>query len=143
MQEEQLEQILRRIDLTSCRPVIDGYIYYKSLLVKSRFYRGDGTYGYSTDENEFLIIASGSVKQGIIMRCGTFDLHWLVLKPWRNKSVLSNALRTGVVHHVWPENQTITCRYSWRDKMVDRPSKYNKTKHLAEIAGLKLIQSEE
>ncbi len=143
MKDEQLELILERIDIASCQPVIDKYIYYKCLPVKSRFYRGDGTYGYSTDEYEFLIIVSGNVKQGIIMRQGTFDLHWLVLKPWRNKSVLSDALRTGVIREVWPENKTITCRYSWRDKMVDRPQKYKKTEHLAEIAGLKLIQSEE
>ena len=67
-------------------------------------------------------------------------LHWLVLRPWRNCHILSNALRTGVVHQVWPENKTITCRYSWRDKMRDRPQKYNMTKHLATIAGLELIE---
>lgn len=74
------------------------------------------------------------------MRCDTTDLHWLVLPAWRNKHILSDALRTGVIHDMWPENKTITCRYSWRDKMKDRPQKYNKTKHLAQIAGLKLIK---
>ena len=139
MTDEQLEKVLRNIDLLDCYPIIKGYIFYVKKLIRSRVSRSNGTYRYSTDEYEFLIIANGSEKQGIILRCGTDDLHWYVLKKWRNQGILSNALRTGVLAQMWPENKTVTCCYSWSDKMVDRPRKYSKTKHLAEIAGLKLL----
>ena len=140
MTDEWLENILKSTDIDECQPIVEDYIYYLKKTIKSRVSREGGRYGYSTNEYEFLIIAEEKEKQGIIMRCRTEDLHWLVLRPWRNCHILSNALRTGVVHQVWPENKTITCRYSWRDKMRDRPQKYNMTKHLATIAGLELIE---
>lgn len=138
MKDEKLERILKKIDISECEPIIDGYIYYCRKPIKSRFSKSDGTYGYCIDECEFLVIVSENEKQGIIMRCDTSDLHWFVLRPWRNKHVLSTALQTGVIRDIWPENESITCQYSWRDKVKDRPDKYNKTKHLADIAGLKL-----
>ena len=136
MTDEQLEKVLKDIDLLDCRPILEGCIFYIKKLIRSRVSRGDGTYRYSADEYEFLIIANEGEKQGIILKCGTSDLHWLVLRKWRNRGVLSNALRTGVIAQVWPENKTVTCCYSWRDKVVDRPQKYSMTKYLAELAGL-------
>lgn len=51
------------------------------------------------------------------------------------RSVLSNALRTGVLREVWPENTKLTCCYNYND---NHQQKYNMTKHLADIAGLRL-----
>ncbi len=136
--DEQLERILKKMDLQECKPIMKDYIYYCKKLIKSRSYSGDGTYRYSTDESEFLIIVNGEEKQGIILRCGIVDIHWFVLKKWRKQHVLSNALRTGVINDVWPENKVVSCCYSWRDKVVDRPKKYSMTEHLANIAGLKM-----
>ena len=93
MTDEQLEKILKSIDLNECEPIINNYIYYLKKLIKNRVCREDGTYRYSTDEYEFLIITAGNEKQGIILRCGTTDLHWFVLRQWRNSHVLSDALR--------------------------------------------------
>lgn len=138
MNDEKLKSILESTDLHECEPIINDYIYYCKKPIKSRASRSDGTYGYSVEEHEFLIIANHNEKQGIILRCGTTDLHWLVLRKWRNQHVLSDALRTGVIHNIWPENTTISCCYSWRDKMVDRPQKYAMTKHLAALAGLNM-----
>ena len=142
MKDEQLERILKNIDILECKPIIDNYVFYVKKRIKSRISKENGKYGYGFDEYEFLVIAPKSEKQGIILRLGTSDLHWLVLHSWRNKHVLSNALRKDIIHNVWPENKTITCRYSWRDKVVDRPEKYRMTKHLSEIAGLELIDAE-
>ena len=134
-----LEKILKDIDLFKCDTIIDDYIFYTRKIIRSRVSRENGAYGYTFDEYEFLIIAEDAEKQGIILKCGTSDLHWFVFRKWRNRGVLSNALRTGVIAQVWPENKTVTCCYSWRDKVVDRPQKYSMTKHLAEIAGLELL----
>lgn len=45
--------------------------------------------------------------------------------------MLSNALCTGVLREVWPENTKVTCCYNYYD---DQKEKYSMTKHLAEIA---------
>lgn len=135
MKDEQLKAILDRIDLKKCEEFIDNYIYYSRQCVKQRCYRGDGSYYYVEDEYEFLIIAQNGEKQAIILRCGYIDLHWYVLKRWRNQHVLSNALRTGIIRQVWPENTKITCCYNYYD---DREEKYKMTKHLADIAELDL-----
>lgn len=133
MRDEQLKYVLERIDLDECEEVVENQIYYCKKPVKKRCYRGDGSFRYIQDECEFLIIAADGEKQAIILRCGYVDLHWYVLRKWRRSHVLSDALRTGILQEVWPENTRITCCYNYND---DREQKYNLTKHLADIAGL-------
>ena len=135
MRDESLKAVLNRININECEEIIKDYIYYCNIPVKQRCYRGDGSFSYITDEYEFLVIADRGEKQAIILRCGYQDLHWYVLRKWRNKHVLSDALRTGVLKEVWSENTKITCCYSYSDNPKE---KYNMTKHLADIAGLVL-----
>lgn len=135
MRDEQLKSLLERIDINECEEVIQNHIYYSKRPVRQRCYQGDGSFRYIEDEYEFLIIAENGQNQAIILRCGFVDLHWYVLKKWRNKHVLSDALSTGVLQKIWPENTKITCCYNYYD---NREQKYNMTKHLAGIAGLSL-----
>lgn len=135
MKDEQLKSVLARIDLNKCDEIIKNHIYYSKRPVRQRCYRGDGSFRYINDEYEFLIIAENGEKQAIILRCGYVDLHWYVLRKWRNRHILSDALRTRVIQEIWPENTRITCCYNYDD---DREQKYNTTKHLADIAGLSL-----
>ena len=135
MKDEQLKSVLALIDLNECDEIIKNHIYYSKRPVRQRCYRGDGSFRYINDEYEFLIIAENGEKQAIILRCGYVDLHWYVLRKWRNRHILSDALRTGVIQEIWPENTRITCCYNYDD---DREQKYNTTKHLADIAGLSL-----
>ena len=140
MRNERLQSLLKKIDLEKCTPIIDNHIYYIKTPVKQRCSCMGGGYRYITTTNEFLLIAENGVKQAIILRCDESDLHWYVLKPWRKKHVLSNALRTGVIRKLWPENTTITCCYDCDDDL-DPDAKKRLTKHLAEIAGLQLVES--
>ena len=133
MTDEQLKHVLDRIDIDACEEVIENYIFLCRKNVRQRCSHGDGSYSYTIDEYEFLVIAENGEKQGIILRCGNVDLHWYIYREWRNQSVLSNALRTGVIRRVWPENREITCCYSYND---NRKEKFRITKHLADIAGL-------
>ena len=135
MRNEQLKYLLGKFDLRDCIPIIDNHIYYIKTPVKQRCSRSGGGYRYITVMNEFLIIAENGVKQAIILRCDESDLHWYVSKPWRRKHVLSNALRTGVIREIWPENTSITCCYDYGD---DPEEKRLMTQHLAAIAGLRL-----
>lgn len=138
MKNEQLKYLLEKFDLDDCTPIIDNYIYYIKTPVKQRCSCSGGRYTYVTSVDEFLIIAENGVKQAIILRCGESDLHWYVLRPWRKQHVLSNALRTGVIRDVWPENTSITCCCSYEDNYL---VKRRMTMHLAEIAGLELRDS--
>ena len=133
MTDERLRSVLERIDINECEEIIDDYIYYCNIPVKQRCYRGDGSFQYVTNEYEFLVITDRGKKQAIILRCGYSDLQWHVLRKCRGKHVLSNALRTGVLREVWPENTKVTCCYNYYD---DTKEKYSMTKHLAEMAGL-------
>lgn len=136
MTDEQLKYVLeRKIDINECEEVKRNHIYYVKKDIRQSYYKVDGSTGYSTDEYEFLIIAENREKQGIILRCGYADLHWYVLKKWRNLHVLSDALRTGVINEIWPENDSISCSYNYGE---DREKKYSMTCHLAEIANLRM-----
>ena len=133
MRNEQLKYILEKINLCDCDEVIHNYIYYIRMPVKQRCYRGDGSYRFITTTHEFLVIAENGEKQGIILRCDDVDLHWYIMRQWRKQHVLSNALRTGVIRQIWPENTSITCCYSYDENYEE---KKHITKHLADIAGL-------
>lgn len=41
MKDEQLERILKRIDISYCESVIEGHIYYCRLAIRCRFSKGD------------------------------------------------------------------------------------------------------
>lgn len=135
MTNEQLKSILEKIDLCECDVIIENYIYYSKRIERQRCYNGEGGYSYSANEYVFLIITDKGEKQAIILRCGYEDLHWYVKRKYRGSQVLSNALRTEVIRYVWPENTQVTCCYSWND---NREQKYEMTKHLADIAGLRM-----
>lgn len=130
---------MRKIDLNECEEIIRNHIYYIRKPIKLRYSHYDGTFGYSTDEYEFLLIANKKIKEGIILRCGYKDLHWFIPKKLRKQHILSDALKTGVVKEIWPENKTISFCYRWDDDCSFQ-EKYTMTKHLADIAGLKLLK---
>lgn len=135
MTNDQLRYLLNKFDLSDCTPIIENYIYYINTSVKQRCSSIGGSYRYITDSYEFIIVAENGVKQAIILRCGEVDLHWYVLRAWRNQHVLSNALRTGIIHKVWPKNTSITCCCSYGENEAE---KKQMTLHLAKIAGLNL-----
>ena len=135
MTDEKLHSILSGIELSECTPIIDNHVYYIEKLISDEVSCSGGGTRIKQELLEFLIIANNGIKKGIILRFGHDDLHWYVFRKWRQNHVLSNALRTGVIHKVWPENKTVTCCYNWDD---DREQKYNMTKHLATIAGLSM-----
>lgn len=140
MTNKKLESILKGINLNQCQEIIPGQIYYIKKTIRTQIYRNLKRI-YDKYDYEFLIITSNNVKQAIILRCGE-DLHWLVLRKYRGQHILSNALRTGVIHKVWPENKTITCAYNWDGEGEDEDyeTKLAKTRHLAKIANLKVVE---
>ena len=137
MTNEKLLRELKNIKLDDCVEILHNYIYHIIKRVKYRVYNVNGTYYYDCENYEFLIIAPNKMKKAIILRYGYRDLHWVVVKKWRNQHVLSNALRTGIIKKIWVENKEITCCYDWND---NKDEKLSITKHLAMLAGLKVKQ---
>lgn len=133
MKDEKLVSILKKINLSDCTPVIEDYIYHIEIPLRQRVSCSGGGYKMDTSIYEFLIITDEGEKKAIILRCGYEDLHWHVLKPWRGQHILSNALRTGIIQKVWPENTSLSCFCNWDDNYDE---KRRMTKHLAKIAGL-------
>ena len=133
MTDRDLSYILRNIDLNDCEN-LGNNIYYTRKIVTLRVY-DDQTRRERPfrSEEEFLVIAENGIKQGIILNCDNRDLHWYVFIPWRNKGVLSKALRTGIIKRIWPNIRTVTCCYNWDD---DKQAKWKMTEHLAALAGL-------
>lgn len=129
MTNATLSHILRSIDLSECKPIFINHIYYVEKIVSQNvnghIYR---------DKYELLVIVEFNIKKAIILRCGTTDLHWYVFRQYRNQHVLSNALKTGVISEIWPENKTITCHY----EIGDTEDKYYLTCHLAKLACLEV-----
>ena len=133
MTNEGLIKELKNINLDKCTPIIPGYIFYCKKDTEYYTATFDGPYNH-----EYLIITNGEEKQAIIARIGEEDIHWVVLKKWRNQHVLSDALRTGVIHDIWSKNKYITCKFKRDSKILDAYNTLEMTKHLADIAGLKL-----
>lgn len=137
MKDIQLLSVLRNIELDRCT-YMGNNIFYVKKIVQTRYYDCcSGRDKFSRSEEEFLVITHHGIKQGIIHNCNNMDLHWYVLTHWRNKSVLNNALRTGIIRQMWPQIKTVTCCYNWDDNKVE---KYQKTKHLANLAGLDVVE---
>ena len=126
MTDRTLCSILRNMDLNKCKKIKRNIYYIQKEIVSQGKKRG---------QYEFLVLIQNGIKCGIILRCGTVDLHWYVFKKYRGQSILSNALRTGIINELWPENKEITCCY---DNEIDKYSKYCMTKHLADLANLEL-----
>jgi len=132
MTNEKLNKILKKVELNKNEEVCDG-IYHCFRIIKNKVFDGDGKYHYSKREYEFLVITEDKIKKAIILRIGDIDLHWLVLPKYRQKHVLSNALRKGIISKLWPSIKSVTCCFDLYDEYDE---KLSITNHLAEISKL-------
>ena len=137
MKNSQLSAILKGIDLRNCEEIIPNHIYYINKDCTLSTSTWDNGRKYYKGNYEFLIIAPNQIKKGIILRCSTIDLHWYVYNQFRGEHALSDALRTNVINHIWPENKVVTCCY---EPGENREAKYQMTKHLARLANLEVIE---
>lgn len=135
MKNEELNYILRNINLLDCKHLCSNIFYIRKEIKQTRF-----NPDIQDEESfylicEFLIIADDGIKKAIIYNCGNIDLHWYTFHEWRNQSILSNALRTGIIKDIWPEINSVTCCYELNE---NKEKKYHMTKHLASLAGLEI-----
>ena len=130
MTNRTLSCVLRNMDLNKCKKVKENIYYIQKEIISQ---------GKKRDQYEFLVLVQNGMKCGIILRCGTVDFHGYVFKKYRGQSILSNALRTGIINEIWPENKEITCSY---DNEMDCDLKRSMTQHLAKLANLEFKDGE-
>ena len=130
MTNRTLSCVLRNMDLNKCKKVKENIYYIQKEIMSQGKKRG---------QYEFLVLVQNGMKCGIILRCGTVDLHWYVFKKYRGQSILSNALRTGIINEVWPENKVVTCSYDYE---MDYDLKCSMTQHLAKLVNLEFKDGE-
>lgn len=75
MKNSQLCSVLAKLKLDDCEEVIPNHIYYVNKKVTLSTLNWDDSRSYFRNEFEFLVIAPNGIKQGIILRHGTVDLH--------------------------------------------------------------------
>jgi len=90
-----------------------------------------GYFGYQ----DIIILLGNNVSTGIIYPMGEHDLHFLVLKEYQNKGIMSNFMNSGVIRKIRPRLSSVSTNYSPKFQ----PEMYNKIKHLVSKAGLKLL----
>ncbi len=79
MSDDQLKYIFEQIDIRECEEVIENHIYCIRKEIRQICYRTNGSFRYTKEKYEFLIIAEDGEKQGIILRCVYENLHRDVL----------------------------------------------------------------
>ena len=92
-----------------------------------------GCYGYQ----DIIILLEGIIPVGIVFPMGKFDLHVLVLEEYQGRGIMSDFMSSGIIHQLNPGLSSISTNYFPEFE----PEMYNKIKHLAAKAGLKLRRS--
>ena len=82
-----------------------------------------------TDYYDYLVLLKGGAKAGIILKCGSVDVHVYVYPKYRNQHVVSRLTGNGFLKELWPDIGSVTCA---------NRSEYEKIKYLSEIAGFYL-----
>ncbi len=129
MKDISLASVLKQIDIKKCQEIIKDEVYYIKKNVTQKYYSEEKIKRIKNLDEFIVITNNGKIVGGIyIMR--KYDLHWYIFKKYRKNHYLSNVLRKKVLDKICPDTKEITCC----DKDVER------CKHLAKIAGLKIIK---
>lgn len=82
--------------------------------------------GRYVDRYDYLVLLCDGKKAGIILKCGSVDIHTYVYQRYRKQHIVSRLTRDGFLKKLWPDIDSVTCVNS---------DEYERIKHLAEIAG--------
>lgn len=133
MEDSSFCGILRGAKIDSRDEIFPGSHIYRYIR-SSRIRNVDGS--ISTKPVDALIVCDeNDNKKAIIVRLYNRDLYAYTFAKDRCKGYLSKAIRTGCIKEIWPDIDTVSC-----SKGYD-PVCYDRAKHLAELAGLRLRDS--
>lgn len=129
MRDRVLASVLSQIDINKCKEIIKDEVYYIKKNVRPKSFE-DGKVKRKKELDEFIVLVNNGKIVGGIFIMRTYDLHWHIFKKYRKKHYLSNALRKGILEKICPDTKEISCC----DEDEDR------CRHLAQIAGLKIVK---
>lgn len=125
MTNEDLERNLLTIDLSA-----------SDLLYRSEENGYSALYVEIHPMTEFIVfIDEDGVRLGGIYLMGSVDIHATIFKPYRDKGILSEFLRTGIIHELQPDLDEISIFASTADE-------YYRREHLANILGVEVSNRE-
>lgn len=128
MTNSTLSHVLRNIDLekgTLVRTV--GNL--NAVLIENHKTVITNSNGRFVDFYDYLILLKDGEKAGIILKCGSVDVHVYVYPKYREQHIVSSLTGDGFLKELWPDIDSVTCA---------NRNEYNRVKYLAEIAGFKL-----
>lgn len=128
MTNETLLALIDRCRISDGEALIPGVAY----LFDRDFLEPDAYSRKHRVRHEVIILLYRGKKAGAILRCGTVDVHWTVKEKYQGKHILSDFLRLNVLRTIWPENTETELVDIWC------PEEYQRKKHLAELAGLRI-----
>lgn len=132
MTNEDVLDLVRRCRLKSGKVLIPN----KAYLFKREFLTRVGFKFYNNEE-EIIVLVKDGKKVGGIYRMGTCDIHCVLDERYRNQHIMSDFFKSGIIREIWPENKSVKlCNVYTREE-------YEKKKHLAELLGMSVKNTDE
>ena len=128
MTNNTLSYVLRNIDLTKGILVRTVGILSAVLIENHRTVETNSN-GRFVNFYDYLILLKDKEKAGIILKCGSVDIHVYVYPKYREQHIVSTLTGGGFLKDLWPDINSVTCA---------NRNEYDRIKYLAEIAGFKL-----
>lgn len=128
MTNNTLSYVLRNIDVTKgilVRTV--GNL--SAVLIENHKTVETNSNGRFVNFYDYLILLKDEEKAGIILKCGSVDIHVYVYPKYRKQHIVSTLTGGGFLKDLWPDIDSVTCA---------NRNEYDRIKYLAEISGFKL-----
>lgn len=129
MTNESLIGVLKNIDISKGKVVreVDNLT---AILMENHMTRQKSQSGrIFRGKQTYLILLCNGQKAGIIMKCGTVDIHFYMYKKFRDKRILSRLINDGFLKELWPDIEFMSCC---------NKEDYAKIEHLSELCGIGL-----
>lgn len=132
MTNENVLDIVRRCDIRDGEELVpdEAYLFNRRFLMRSP----QKTY---FEQVEIIVLVKNGIKVGGIYRMGTYDIHCVIDRKYRNQHIMSDFFKSGIIQEIWSENKSVKlCGVDTRDE-------YNKKKYLAGLCDLAIKNEEE
>lgn len=128
MTNNTLSHVLRSINLSRGKTVrtVDNL---EAVLVENHRTMETNPNGRFVGYYDYLILLYSGTKAGIILKCGSVDIHVYVYPQFREQHIVSRLTGEGFLRELWPDIESVTCANYFE---------YDRVKHLAALAGFEL-----
>lgn len=133
MTNRTLSYILRGIDLSSGK-LVRRVGNLTAILIENHKSEVKASFGIVSTVNDYLVLLKDGAKAGIILKCGTVDIHVYVYPKYRKQHIVRRLISDGFLKDLWSDIESVSC-VNWAE--------FHAIKHLAEIAGFSLANEQQ